>query len=354
MSEGEEKTEQPSEYKLREARKKGQVAKSADVVALCSLSFAMFFFAFFVSYCVQRLTGFWESLFLDARGQIDSHLIKSAAREGLDLWFVLSAPLLLVAGFGAVVGNLSQFGFLLSSHPIKPDFNKLNPVNGFKKLFSKDRFVELLKQIFKFGAVFLIIYFTVKDALRNMSMLFRTDLGSAVVLISGLLSTIVFRVLVCFLVIAVFDFFWQRYSFLKQKRMSKYEVKKEYIQQEGDPQIKSERKRIHQETLENAAAQGIQEASVVITNPNHVAVALKYDDAVDLVPRVIAKGMGPRAKLIIAEANRHGVSIIRNVPLARDLQWLEINEEIPKNLYDSVAEVLTFIYELNNKASGAL
>lgn len=351
MAEGEEKTEQPSEFKLREARKKGQVAKSADVVALCSLSCALVFFAFFIPFCLQQMTDFFHHLFFDLRGNINPHLIKSSTRKGLDLWFLLSAPILFMAALGAVIGSLSQFGFLLSSHPIKPDVKKMNPVEGIKKLFSKDRLVELIKQVVKFSVVFWIIWTTVKDSLRNISMLTRTDLGSALMLISELVASIVIRVVLCFVGIAIFDFFWQRHSFLKKMRMSKYEVKKEYIQQEGDPQIKHERKRMHQEAIENAATEGVRDASVVITNPSHIAVALRYDDAVDMVPTVIAKGIGARAKVIIDEANRNRVPIMRNVPLARDLQWLEINEEIPKNLYDSVAEVLTFVFELNQKAS---
>jgi flagellar biosynthetic protein FlhB len=158
--------------------------------------------------------------------------------------------------------------------------------------------------------------------------------------------------MLCFLVIALVDFFWQRWSFFKSMRMSKHEVKKEFIQQEGDPEIKLERRRIQQETLEALSSANVVDASVVITNPSHLAVALRYQESKDLAPRVIAKGVGKNAKAIIGEARRMTIPIMRNVPLARDLQWLEIDEEIPVRLYDSVAEVLTFINELNEKNSG--
>lgn len=349
MSEGEEKTEQPSDFKLREARKKGQVAKSADVVALFGLFFTVAFLAFFSPFCLKKTMTFLVSLNRAGYGQTSSLLVQEAAREAFDLWFILSIPILLAAAVGALIGNLCQFGFLLSTHPIKPDLKKINPISGLKKIFSKDRLVELIKQIVKFSAVSIVIYLTVKDALFEMSLLFRLDLSSALGKVIDLISTIIVRVLLCFFAIAVFDFFWQRYSFTKSMRMSKYEVKKEYKQQEGDPHIKQERRRIQQETLESLSTSSVGDASVVITNPSHLAVAIKYDEENDQTPIVIAKGVGRLAKSIIEEARRKDVPIMRNVPLARDLQWLEINEEIPSRLYDSVAEVLTFISELNGE-----
>ncbi len=135
-------------------------------------------------------------------------------------------------------------------------------------------------------------------------------------------------------------------------RMTKHEVKREFKQQEGDPIFKQERRRLHHETLEAMSSSSVQEASVVITNPSHVAVAIKFDEEKDTVPIVIAKGVGKVAHMIIKEATTHAIPIMRNVPLARDLSWLEINEEIPKKLYDSVAEILTFVHELNATAEG--
>lgn len=347
---GEEKTEQPSEYKLREARKKGQVAKSADVCALMSLFCALMLLAFSCQFIFNRISNFWLRLFTKSFVPVD-HLLNNYLREALDLWIFLCLPVLLAAALGAMGGNLCQFGFLLTSHPLKPDLKRIDPVAGLKKIISKDRVVELIKQLVKFSAVFLIIYLTIKDSLRNVSMLFRLDLVNAMQMSGNLLMVIIIRVLLCFLVVAIFDFFWQRYAFLKSMRMSKYEVKKEYKQQEGDPHIKQERRRIHQEMLEEIASKNIKDASVVITNPSHLAVALKYDEKQDQAPRLLAKGIGKSAKSIIDEARHHSIPIMRNVPLARDLQWLAVNEEIPPNLYDSVAEILTFIYELNRKNS---
>lgn len=278
-------------------------------------------------------------------------MIGKAISEAFDLWMYLSFPLLFMAMVGAIIGNVGQFGFLLSSHPIKFDLKKISPLAGLKRMFSKQRFVELLKQLIKFCVVFFVIYVELKNDLRNVSLLFRLKLSSALLLISDLLMNVVVKVLLCFLIIAGFDFFWQRYAFLKSMRMSKYEVKKEYKQQEGDPHIKSERRRLHQETLESKALNNIGEASVIITNPRHIAVALRYDEDKDQAPSVIAKGMAKRAKIIIDQAQSLKIPIMRNVPLAKDLIWLDINEEIPQKLYESVAEVLTFVHELSEKSS---
>ena len=349
MSEGEEKTEDPSEFRLREARKKGRVAKSADVAALASLFFASMIFAFCMARGIKELSLLFLRLNSQAYGSLG--YVGNAAREAMDLWFILSLPVLMAALLGAVIGNVSQFGFLLSGHPIKLDFKRINPVSGLKKLFSKDRLVDLFKQLIKFMAVFWVIYGAIKEFLPNIAMLFRVGLNHALSLIFSMVATVFIRVLLCFLAIAIFDWFWQRYSFSKSMRMTKYEVKKEYQQQEGDPQIKNERRRKQQETLETASNEGVQNASVVITNPSHLAVAIKYDEQNDDVPRVLAKGIGKKAKLLIDEAARESIPIIRNVPLVRDLQWLDINEEIPQNLYESVAEVLLFVQELNTKNS---
>lgn len=348
-AEASEKTEQPSEHKLRESRKKGQVAKSADIAALASLLSVLLITSIFTMFFFEKIFASFHFALARKFNAVDVTVVRNSATFALDTWMLVSLPILLAAATGALIGNLGQFGFLFSTDPIKFDLKKIDPIAGVKKLFSKNRVVELLKQFAKFGAVFFIIFRVVSHELPNITLLFRVDVTSSLDIIGNLIKTIFIHVLLCFLFIAVVDFFWQRFSFMKSMRMSKYEVKKEYVQQEGDPEIKHERRRVQQEALEVLSTSNVGEASVVITNPTHVAVALRYKDGEDDVPRVISKGVGKNAKTIIGEARRHEIPIMRNVPLARDLQWLEINEEIPERLYDSVAEVLTFLDELNAK-----
>lgn len=349
MSQGEEKTEAPTEQKLKEARKKGQVAKSADATGLSALFFAFMLLVFFVPFIVKKILMFLTNIHQQAYAGIDANAVLGVVREALDLWFFLSLPILLAAAVGAIAGNVGQFGLLLTSHPIKPDLKRVDPLAGLKKMFSKDRFVELFKQVSKFFIVFLVIFYSIKSFLAPISLLFRVEIATSMVLMSEYVIAIMVRVIICFLAIALLDILWQRHSFYKSMRMSKYEVKKEYIQQEGDPQIKQERKRFAQEVQESTSQAHINEAAVVITNPSHLAIAIKYGDEADEVPTLIAKGVGSAAKYLVSDATSLQIPVIRNVPLARDLQWLDINEEIPSHLYDSVAEVLLFVHDLNKK-----
>lgn len=283
----------------------------------------------------------------------DQGVLQTNLKKALDQWVMLSLPIACVAMLGAILGNVGQFGLLWSSKPIEPDLKRINPLAGFKKLFSKDRAVDLVKQLGKFAVVLMIMYSAVKDALADFCLLSRLEIISGLKRVSDLVSLIIFKVFLGFFLIAILDFFWQRYAFLKSMRMSKYEVKKEYKQQEGDPQIKQERRRIHQETLESLSLNQVQDAAVVITNPQHLAVALKYDEPNDGAPIVVAKGTGLLAKMIREKANFYRIPIMRNVSLARDLQYVDLNEEIPRKLYDSVAEILLFVHELNEASKEA-
>lgn len=348
MSGGGEKTEQPSEHKLEQARKKGQVAKSSDAVVLFSLFSTFLFIILFAPFAIKKIIDYWFCVYSQTTLTGAAGFIIKAGRDGLNLWMLISLPILSIAAFGAVVSNLSQFGFLLTAYPIKPDIKKINPVLGMKKLFSLNRIVEFLKQLVKFTVVASVIFLAVEGELINICLLHRIDLFSALNKILQIIYLIITRVFICFLIIAVFDYFWQRFSFIKSMRMTKYEVKKEHKQREGDPHIKQERRRLQQELLESSSVANVADSSVVISNPSHIAVAIRFDEKIDNVPRMVAKGMGKMAREILQEARRKKIPVMRNVPLARDLSCLDINEEIPQRLYDSVAEVLLFIHELEN------
>jgi flagellar biosynthetic protein FlhB len=347
-SESEEKSEAPSDFKLRQARRKGQVAKSADVATLISLAFTLLFLSFTMRWIFAQLIQYFNNLY-NKIFSISKIALIPTLNESMRLWLKLSIPVLFLAALGAFMGIAGQIGFLFTTHPLKPELKKLDPIKGLKKIVSKDRLLELIKQIIKFSVIFLIIFYSIKSSLHELILLSRVELSVSLPFIAKVLSHVSIRVLLCFALIALFDLWWQRHAFFKSMRMSKYEVKKEYKQHEGDPHLKFERRRMHQELQEQAAARDIGEASVVITNPYHLAAAIRYKEDMDQAPSLIAKAYGPMAKELIAKAQRSLVPIIRNVALVRDLQFLELNEEIPEALYDSVAEVLIFIHELNKK-----
>lgn len=340
----EEKTEKPSEFKLKQGRNKGQVAKTADISAWCSLSLAALALWLTTSIYLKEISSLLSASIHNPKN------FTILLKESYDLWLLLSLPILLSGCLGSIIGNIIQIGWLFTTHPLKPDSKRINPFTGIKKLFSIDRIIDIIKQLSKLAIIFLVSYREIRSSLPHIRGLYEISLWHGYVFISHLIVNIVIKVLLCFLVIAALDWLWSRYSFYKSMRMSKYEVKKEYHQQEGDPHLKHEQKKRHQEMLEAGSA-NIQQAKVLITNPSHLAIAIKFDENIDDTPKVCARGINLMAKALIEEAKLYEIPILRNVPLARDLSWLKINEEIPVKLYHVIAEILIFISELEKKST---
>jgi flagellar biosynthetic protein FlhB len=349
-----EKTEEASPQKLKQARDKGQVAKSQD--AIQALSFVLVFTvtALTLSSTTEKLREFlFTSLDSAVRRGDDLPTVLDVAYEGL--WMVLkcSLPVLGAAFIAALAANYIQVGFLFTPEPLKPDIKKLNPVDGFKNLFSKKKLIESLKQLIKFVLVSYIAYSTVRDSLREVVLSTRIDLWTGVYVGGQIILTIAKKIGLLFVIVAVADFFWQRHQFNKDMMMSKYDVKQEYKQSEGDPHAKAERKALAEELILHGSQQNVANADAVVVNPAHVAVAIKYDREKGGAPRVVAKGMRKNAETIKEIARQAGVPILRNVPLAQALHKLDLEEEIPEDLYEAVAEVLNFVFELREKEQKA-
>ena len=344
-----EKTEEPTPQKLKQARDKGQVAKSQDAVQAIG---------FVGTFAVIGLT-------FGSIGEQFMELIvasfDAATREGdlptaLDVMMdafidtlVMSLPVLGTAFIFAVASNYMQVGFLFTIHPLKPDIKKLNPIAAIKQMISKKKLVELIKMVVKFGLVSVVTFYAVKDAVRDVVLTARMDLPAAMQVAGTIIYNIAVRVAFLFIVIAAVDFFWQRHAFKKDMMMSKYDVKQEFKQSEGDPQLKAERKALAEELLLHGSQQNVANADAVVTNPAHIAVAIKYDKDKHAAPVVVAKGLRKNAEKIKEIARQAGVPILRNVPLAQALNKLDIDEEIPEELYEAVAEVLNFVFELKEQ-----
>jgi flagellar biosynthetic protein FlhB len=267
------------------------------------------------------------------------------------LWFTLkiTLPALGAAFVFGVAGNYAQIGFLFTVHSMKPDIKKMNPVSGFKQMFSKKKAVEALKQMIKFALVSWVVWDAIKANATDVVKVARMDLMAAVQVGGAIIFDVSVRVAGLFFVVAAADFFWQRHVFKKDMMMSKYDVKQEYKQSEGDPQQKAERKALAEELIMHGSQQNVANADAVVTNPAHIAVAIKYDKDKGTAPMVVAKGMRKNADKIKDIARDAGVPILRNVPLAQALNKLDIDEEIPEELYEAVAEILNFVYELKEK-----
>ncbi|NOK05719.1 MULTISPECIES: type III secretion system export apparatus subunit SctU [Myxococcus] len=344
-----EKTEEPSQKKLDDSRKKGQVWKSKDLSGVGVLLVGL-----------AAVKGSWDmleteltSLFLFSFDHLTNPVDLSVATGqllylGVRAVVLVSLPVL--AG-GAIVGGLMEYlqvGTLFTMDPLIPKMEKLNPIQGMKNLFNKKAIVELLKNLIKISVTAYVVYGVVRDSMPMVVETLRQDTRGIMAIMGELVTRVATRVALLFVLFGVFDVWWQRKSFMKDMMMTKEEVKKEYKQSEGDPHHKAKRKEMHQEIMEGAQMEAVREADVIVTNPDHVAVALKYDREKDGAPRVLARGIDFKAERIKAIAREQDVPTLRNVPLAHALLRVEVGHEVPEELYDAVAEVLNFVYGLKS------
>jgi flagellar biosynthetic protein FlhB len=352
--EGGEKTEEPTSKKLDDARKKGQVWKSKDLTG--ALVFMVGFFTmaatFPLTYQHYRQV-LYQAFATVSMRPITEEMIYANVFEGLYLVVLLTLP---PAFAGAAIGGLSDFlqvGSLFTFEPIMPKLDKLNPIEGLKNLFSKKQLVELLKSTAKLGITAYVAYGVVKGELRLIIASARAEPDLIMLAAGAVIYKLTTRVAMVFMLFAIFDVWWQHRSFMKDMMMTKDEVKREYKESEGDPHHKAKRKEMHQEILEGAAMENVADADVVVTNPDHYAVALRYQRETDGAPRIVCKGLDARAQRIKAIAAESGVTEVRNVPLAHALYRVDVGQEIPEALYDAVAEVMNFVYAEQQRREAA-
>jgi type III secretion protein U len=341
-----EKNEQPTAKKLRDARKKGQVAKSQDVttaVLMCTL------FVIIGVLWDWLMHQFKELLLLPAAfHNVPFELALPAVASGvLFKLLLICTPFMLAAFVAGAAGAYFQVGPLLSFEAVKPELKKLNPFEKAKQIFSMKSVIEFLKSCLKVSIIGYFIYGIVRDSIDGLSRVPYGGTSDLLTSISVVMSSLAIKVGLAYTAIASFDYFFQKYQHIKQLKMSKDEVKREYKESEGDPQIKGKRKQLHQELLANDQAQRTRKASVVVTNPTHFAVAIYYDEKDNLLPRVIAKGEDYVARSMVAAAKEEGIPVMQNVMLARALHAdVPIDHFIPSDLIEPMAEVLRWVKEL--------
>ena len=257
----------------------------------------------------------------------------------------------LVFGFAvALLISIVQVGWTVSAKPMKPELSKFNPINGFKRIFSKDSLFELVKSIFKVAIIVYIAYTSIRDNESKLFVLYDISLKQAVGLVGNFVIDVGFKISLVYLVIGIADFAYQKFKFKDDMKMTKQEVKDEYKNTEGDPQIKGRQRRKMQEVSQKRMMQDVPKADVVITNPTHLAVAVRYDAESSPAPIVIAKGADFVAQKIKEVAKDNQIEIVENKPLARMLYAnVDIGAQIPPELYQAVAEVLVFVYKAKNK-----
>lgn len=351
---GGEKTEAATPKKLKDARKEGQVAKSMDLITGFMLLGLFLGLKIFVGFIGSK---FIES-FKKNYGRIDTILEDQVTDNTMAAVFedlvidtiIISAPIMIIAFVVAIIFNVAQVKWEPTFKPLVPKFNKINPISGFKRMFSKDKIMELLKSVAKVLILTYVVYDTLKDKYTMLFEFYRYNLVSAVIVVGEVVIDLGMKIAFWFLIIAVVDYFYQKYKFSQDMKMTKQEVKDEYKNSEGDPQIKGKIKAKMREASQRRMMQALPEADVVITNPTHLAVALKYDKEKSSAPIVIAKGADYVAQKIKEIAKEHNIEIVENKPLARMLYYnVDLDREIPPELYQAVAEILAYVYGLKEQ-----
>lgn len=346
-----EKTEKATPKKRQDARKKGQIAKSQDVSAALILFFVFLLFLFTGGLLKEQMlaiitTTLNEYMLWDiTEANIHKMFIDYTIRA---LYFV--APIMVTVAVIGIASNFMQFGFLFSTETIQFKLDKLNPITGAKRIFSMRAIVELFKSILKISIVgtgaFAILWMNFDQVL----VLSQKSVGASLALISKVTVQMGLVVSILLIILSVFDYAYQRYEHEKSLRMSKQDIKDEYKNMEGDPKIKSKIKEKQRQMAMQRMMQEIPKADVVITNPTHYAVVLKYDESKADAPIVVAKGVDYLALKIKQIAKNHDIITIENRPLARALYaQTEIGDVIPEQFFKAVAEILAYVYRLKRK-----
>ena len=279
--------------------------------------------------------------------------IRAFTLSAIDVAFAVCAPVIGVAVIAAIAGNVVQTGFMLAPKALKPSLNKLSPASQLKNMFSVKSLVEFAKSIVKVVVLAVILYVVVKDGLRDLLYSATCGLDCVLGVAGKMLNQVVITAGMVFLVVAAADYFFQRGQTMKELRMSKDEVKREYKEMEGDPLIKGKRKQLHQEIMMEDTRQRVRQSSVLVTNPTEIAVALHYDPEKTPLPVVVAKGEGVLARRMIQIAREEGIPILQNIPLARSLHSdAPVDQYIPSSLIEPVAEILRLVQDLKNDKDG--
>ena len=347
------KTEEPTPRKLQQARERGEVVKTPDLASLASLSGAAAVVALGGGWLCRNLTATLtpflaspDTMSFEGHGGIQ--IMRAAVAAAAP---VMGAVVLAACAAG-VAGNLIQTGFIFSPERLSFDFKKVSPVAGFKRIFGIDGFMQFLKSLVKVTLTGLLAWWVLHPHMTELENLVGMDPIATLVFSADVLRRLVFAVAAFLLIIAGADWFWQRQRFMSRMRMSKEEVKEDFRQSEGDPHVKARQKQLRNERARRRMMQAVPTATVVVMNPTHYAVALKYDASETPAPLCVAKGMDSLALKIREVAKAHGVPVIEDPPLARALYaTVDVDEVIPPAHYEAVAKIIGFILSAGRKVA---
>ncbi len=345
MAEDQEKTQQATPQRRQKAREEGRVARSRELSSMLSTGGVVIVMLFAGNYTMQNIMALTREGLSLPLSYAPLDVMKDLSAKGL----LILLPFMAAAVILAIAGNVIQGGFVIK--PFKAEVDKVNPVEGLKRMFSRHAALEFLKGLLKFTAGASLLYFIVKKSMPLVLDLMSMDVRALSVSMSGMLFHALKVGFFCFFVISIIDYINERWKHERSLRMSKQEVKEEYKSTEGDPHIKARIRSIQKEMARKRMMQEVPKATVVITNPTHLAVALKYERGSMGAPKVVAKGAGHMAARIREIAGKAGVPIVEDKPVAQALFKLDIDMEIPEDLYRAVARILSYIYKLRGEVA---
>lgn len=346
-----QKTEEPSQRKLDEAAKKGQIFSSKEIN-----NWMMILSTFFLAFIFAPIIGKWSfnglATFLQNAGDFHADNFETGPimTDGLFLIIKLLAIPLCLASLAAIIGQLIQVGGKMSLENLVPKLERVSPLSGLKRIFSMNSFVDFIKGIIKMAITGSIVFAILWPEVKKINLFTGADLITGLSEIQSLLVKILLSILSVLFLIAILDYLYQRFAFMKKMRMSHQEIKEEFKQTEGDPLIKSKVRQMQQERSRQRMMQAVPTADVIITNPEHYAIALKYEELRNTAPVLVAKGVDRIALRIREIAKEHKVPIVENPPLARALYAnVDLDEEIPEDYYKAVAKIISYVYGLKKK-----
>lgn len=349
------KTEEPTSKRLQDARKRGQLATSKEVPTWLMLFGTGLMIVFLAPTIMANLRDLLGLFIAEAHAMVFTRANVGAILTDMliDVLMVMGWPLILFTLL-AVAGYVGQNGFVWTAHPMEPKLSKISPLSGLKKYITAQQYVEFFKGLLKIALIGVVGTILLLPELERLEVLPTLPLAALLDEISILTIRLLVGTLAVLFVIMVFDIFFQRFAHKKKLRMTKQEVKEEFKNQEGDPQIKSRLRKIRMERAYRRMMQAVPEADVVVTNPTHYAVALVYKPEAMAAPKVVAKGQDLVAKRIREIAEEHAVTVVENPPLARALHAsVELEEEIPPEHYQAVAEIISYVWNLEGRAMPA-
>lgn len=349
-SDDQEKTEEASPKKIEDAKKDGNVPKSQDITGFVTLLIGILVLLAMLNIIKEQfisLYNYYQGLIGD---ELTPRLIHQIAIVTLLRALLIILPLCICVAIAAIVSNIMQFGFIFTTKPITPDLKKIDPIKGLKNLFSIKKIIESIKIVIKVCIVFGVAFYFFLEFIKELPHVMLFNIQNQLIWLKEKMLIIVGVMLVALLVIAIVDLLWVRFQYFKDLRMSKQELKDEYKQMEGDPQVKARIRQLQMQGARKRMMNQVPQADVVITNPTHYSVALLYDREKNSDPIVLAKGVDNIAFQIRRIAIEHGIEIVENPPLARELYRIcEIDDAIPQSLFKAVADVLKFVYANNQE-----